>query len=182
MFSWQINPHIQLELLELQHAEDLFRLTDQNRTYLKQWLPWVDEVTKLEDTCDFIQKSQKQRLENNNFQAAIRVEKSIAGMIGHHKIDWQNSKTSLGYWLGKSYQGRGIMTKCCAAVVSHAFQQMCLHRVEIHCAANNKKSRGIPERLGFIEEAILREAMQLNGAFVDRVIYRMLASDWGLND
>ncbi len=178
MFTWQIDEHIQLELLEVRHAEALFRLTDQNRKYLKLWLPWVDSVQRLEDTINFIKKSQNQRIENNNFQAVIRVGENVAGMIGHHEIDWQNRNTSLGYWLGHSYQGRGIMTKCCAAVVEHAFQELNLHRVEIHCAADNHKSRGIPERLNFVEEAILKNGIRLNGQFKDCIVYRMLSDEW----
>ena len=178
MFDWQIDKNIRLELLETRHAEELFQLTDQNREHLAQWLPWVYSVQQSEDTVDFINQTQQQWVETQSFQAAILVDNNIAGTIGHHKIDWQNRKTSLGYWLGKSFQGHGIMTKCCSTVISHAFNKLDLHRLEIHCAADNKKSRGVPERLGFIQEAILKEAIQLNGKFKDRIIYRILSSEW----
>lgn len=178
MFDWQITDHIRLEQLEVRHAQELFQLTDQNREYLAQWLPWVDSVQQPDDTVDFIKQTQKQWVENQSFQAAILVDNNIAGTIGHHKIDWQNQKTSLGYWLGKSYQGRGIMTKCCSEVVRHAFNKLDLHRVEIHCAIDNKKSRAIPERLGFTKEGSQKEAIQLKGKFKDRIIYRALKSEW----
>lgn len=182
MFVWQIDKNIQLELLEPRHAEELFQLTDQNRKHLSQWLPWVESVQQPEDTVKFIDQSQQQWIENQSFQAAITVDNNIAGTIGHHKIDWQNQKTSLGYWLGTSYQGRGIMTKCCAAVVRHAFDELNLNRVEIHCAIDNRKSRAIPERLGFTKEAILKEAIQLNNKFKDRVVYHALSSEWNGNN
>lgn len=178
MFNWQIDDDIRLELLKARHAEELFKLTDQNREYLGQWLPWVDSVQQPEDTTQFIKQSQQQWIDNQGFQAAILVDNHIAGTIGHHKIDWQKRKTSLGYWLGKSYQGRGIMTTCFAAVIQHAFDELELHRVEIHCAVDNHKSRAIPTKLGFSEEAILKEAIQLNGIFKNRVIYSMLSSEW----
>ncbi|WP_441001024.1 GNAT family N-acetyltransferase [Fodinibius sp. SL11] len=178
MFTWQIDNRIRLELLEARHGKELFRLTEQNRKYLGQWLPWVESVQEPEDTAQFIKKSQQQWIENQSFQAVINAGDKVAGIVGHHKIDWQNQKTSLGYWLGKSYQGRGIMTKCCAAIVQHAFKVLDLHRVEIHCAIDNKKSRAIPERLGFIKEVIQKEAIQLNGTFKDLVVYRALSSEW----
>lgn len=178
MFNWQIDENLRLELLEVRHAKELFQLTDQNREYLAEWLPWVDSVQESKGTVHFIEQSKQQWVENQGFQAAIIVDDSIAGTIGHHNIDWQNQKTSLGYWLGKSYQGRGIMTKCCAEVVQHAFDELDLQRVEIHCAIDNIKSRAIPERLGFTKEAIQKEAIQLNNQFKDRVVYRMLSSEW----
>lgn len=182
MFARKIDENIQLELLKAHHAEELFLLTDNNRQYLAKWLPWVETVQKVEDTVQFIEQCQQQWVDNHSFQAAIIVDDSIAGTIGHHKIDWQNQKTSLGYWLGQPYQGQGIMTKCCRAVVRHSFEELDLHRVEIHCPFDNKKSRAIPERLGFTEEAIQKEAIQLNDEFKDRVVYRALSSEWNSNN
>lgn len=64
------------------------------------------------------------------------------------------------------------------AVVDYAFGRLGLHRVEIRCAADNHRSRAIPERLGFTQEGVLRESGYLNGRFVDMVVYGVLASEW----
>ncbi len=48
----------------------------------------------------------------------------------------------------------------------------------MRCAIKNKKSRKIPEKLGFREVGILRQAGWLHDHFVDDVIYGMLASEW----
>lgn len=178
MFDQKVDVNIRLELLDSSHTKELFQLTDKNREHLNQWLPWVHSVKQPEDTAQFIKESQQQWINNQGFQAAVMVNDHISGIIGHHKIDWQNQKTSLGYWLGKSYQGRGIITKCCATVVQHTFDNLELHRVEIHCASNNHKSRAIPERLGFIHEATLKDGIQINGEFKDRIVYRELSSEW----
>ena len=44
MFPFRLNDDILLELLDLRHADELFRLTDANRAHLRQWLPWVSAV------------------------------------------------------------------------------------------------------------------------------------------
>lgn len=178
MFSWEIDETISLELLESRYTEELFQLTDENRDFLGRWLPWVDAVHEPDDTAKFINESQQQWKDNLGFQAAILFEGRLAGVIGHHNIDWTNQKTSLGYWLGKSYQGQGIITKCCRSIVTHAFEELNLHRVEIHCAADNDRSRAVPERLGFREEATLRQAARLNEQFVDLVVYAALSDSW----
>jgi ribosomal-protein-serine acetyltransferase len=51
--------------------------------------------------------------------------------------------------------------------------------MEIHCAPDNKRSRAIPERLGFREEARLRETELIRGRYLDGIVYGMLEPEWG---
>ena len=98
--------------------------------------------------------------------------------MGFHKIDWLNRSTSIGYWLGESYQGKGLITKACSKVLEYSFGRMGLNRIEIRCATENLKSRAIPERLGFKDEGIIRDAEWLYDHYVDHIIYGMLESQW----
>ena len=70
------------------------------------------------------------------------------------------------------------MTTACRAYVDHAFTRLDVHRVEIRCAVENRRSRAIPERLGFRLEGTLRDAEWLYDHFVDSVVYGMLADEW----
>ncbi len=178
MTRFGIDGEAELRLLKEQHAEELFALMNLNREYLQQWLPWLGTHTSLEDTRDFIRGSLEQFANNNGFHLGIWFRGRLAGVIGYHKIDWINRATSIGYWLGASFQGRGLMTRACRTLVDYAFNGFGLNRVEIRCAVENKKSRAIPERLGFREEGIIRQAEWLYDRFVDHVIYGMLASEW----
>lgn len=164
--------------LELRDADELFALTDCNRQHLRQWLPWLDRVTRIGDTRDFIRTARQQALRNDGTQLAIRHNGRIAGIVGHHRIDWRNRLTSLGYWIDKDSQGRGLATAATRALVTHAFCDAGLNRVEIRCAPENHRSRAIPGRLGFREEGRLRDAEWLYDHFVDHVVYAMLAQDW----
>jgi ribosomal-protein-serine acetyltransferase len=44
---------------------------------------------------------------------------------------------------------QGIVTKSCRALLDYAFDELGLNRVEVRGATGNRKSRAIPERLGF---------------------------------
>lgn len=164
--------------LDLADADELFALTDSNRGYLRQWLPWLDSVRRLDDTRTFIRAAQAQAARNDGVQLALLVDGRIAGMVGHHHIDWRNRSTSLGYWIGESYQGRGLTTAACRALIDRAFDTARLHRIEIRCAAGNHRSRAIPVRLGLREEGLLRDAEWLYDHFVDHVVYATLAKEW----
>jgi ribosomal-protein-serine acetyltransferase len=178
MFYFKIDDKTELRLLELRHTEALFLLTDQNRFYLREWLPWVDGSLTLEDTEKFIRSSLEQFTQNYGFQAGIWFRGALAGVIGYHRINWANRNTSIGYWLGVPYQGKGLMKKACAAMIDYAFHELKLHRVEIRCATENKKSCAIPERLGFTREGVIRQAEWLYDHFVDHNVYGLLTSEW----
>ena len=55
---------------------------------------------------------------------------------------------------------------------------MGMHRVEIRAAPDNVRSRAIPERLGFSQEAVLRDAERFGDEYRDIILYAMLAPDW----
>lgn len=178
MFGHFINDDIQLRILEDRHSEELFRLTDVNRAYLREWMPWVDSTIGVEQSRGFIQSSLKQFAENQGFNLGVTYQGQLAGCIGVHQVDWGNRKASIGYWLGEEYQRKGIMTLSCRMVINHIFKEWELNRAEIRAAVLNKKSRAIAERLGFVNEGTIRQAEWLYDHYVDHVVYGMLREDW----
>lgn len=178
MFKNKLSDDIELRLLEIRDAEKLYGLVDKNREHLREWLPWVDSTNGVADTKEFISFTLKQFAENDGFQAGIWYQDELAGVIGYHSIDWANSRTSIGYWLGEDFQGKGIMTLACQEFVKYAFEELHINRVEINCATENRKSRAIPERLGFKTEGTIRQREWLNDHYVDHIVYGMLKSEW----
>jgi ribosomal-protein-serine acetyltransferase len=167
---------IHLRLFEEGDAEELHRLIEANRAYLARWLPWAASQTP-DDSLEFIRRTRSQLSENDGFQAAIVVGGRIAGVVGYHGVDWPNRATRIGYWLDAGQQGKGTMTAAVRVLVDHALSVWRLNRVEIRAAAENRRSRAIPERLGFREEGTLRQAELVDGRYLDTVVYAMLAAD-----
>ena len=178
MFRAIVREDVYLELLEERHAAEVFSLVNQDRKYLREWLPWVDATETVDDTVSFIKSALEQFASNKGFAAGIWCERQFCGVIGTHKLDLLNRKVEIGYWLGQSFQGRGIVTDACRAVVTHLFDNLDLHRVTIDCAAGNEKSCAVARRLGFIEEGVARQAHLLHGEFRDLRRFAMLKQDW----
>jgi ribosomal-protein-serine acetyltransferase len=168
-----------LRLLEESDADELFALIDANREHLGAWMPWVQHENEPADVLPFIRATRQQIADNDGLQTAI-VDPGgrIVGTVGVHNVDWLNRKTSIGYWLAASEQGRGTMTEAVRAYVNHAFTTWKLNRVMIQAAVENARSCAIPERLGFREEGILREVERIGDRVLDGVVYAMLAADW----
>lgn len=163
--------------LQSEDAAELHALVEANRAHLARWMPWAAEQDR-EGTERFLAEAEAQRARDDGFQARIAPEGEIVGVAGFHSVDWVNRNTSLGYWLAAGAQGRGTMTAVVSALLDHAFYEWELHRVEIHCAPENARSRAIPERLGFREEARLRETELVGGSYLDSVVYGLLEEEW----
>jgi ribosomal-protein-serine acetyltransferase len=172
-----ITDDVHLRLLEEADARPLHALIETNRARLARWLPWAAGQT-FDETLDFIRRTRSQVSENDGFQAAIVLDGDIVGMVGYPGVDWGNRSTRIGYWLDEAHQGRGIVTAAVRVLVDRALTVWQLNRVEIRAATENRRSRAIPERLGFREEGTLRRAEPVDGRYLDTVVYATLAADW----
>ena len=73
----------------------------------------------LEATLEFIRDSRKQLADNQGFQVAIVDAGRIVGVLGFHRVDWENRSASIGYWILESSHGRGIVTQAVRALTDH---------------------------------------------------------------
>ncbi len=177
IFHRNVDDRISIRTFEVGDAEPLFERVEECRSHLRQWLPWVDSVRSPADTRTFIERGLEQAAREDGFHAAMLEDGAILGAIGLHQIDRMHGHTSIGYWIGERFVGRGIVTRCCRALVEHAFVDLKLHRVEIRAAAENRRSRAIPERLGFREEGLMRDGEWLYDHYVDLVVYSLLEEE-----
>ncbi len=177
---FKVNDDIELRMLDQSYSKKLFSLIEGNRSYLRQWLPWLDKNKTIEDTYGFRKKSLENFEKDLGLSLWIFYKGVLAGVIAFNTLDWENHNASIGYWLSELYQGKGIMTESCRTLIDYAFKELQLNRMEIRCAEGNKKSRAIPERLGFKQEGILREGEWLYDHYVDLVVYGLLSSEWSI--
>jgi len=172
-----IAPGAVLRLFKASDAGELTEAIAANREHLARWLPWA-ESHGFEDSVEYLDRKRAQIEANDGFEGAILLDGRIVGGAGFHGVDWINRSSSIGYWLAADAVGLGLMSGAVAALLGHAFEVWELHRVIIEVVVDNARSRAIPERLGFREEAILREAKLIGGRYEDAVLYAMLASEW----
>ncbi|AOM84355.1 GNAT family N-acetyltransferase [Salisediminibacterium beveridgei] len=178
MFQATIDSDTYLALLEPRHAKDLYHIIDASRDHLGAWLAFPEKTTNIADSEAFIKSSLKRFAEDDGYWVGIWHQGQMAGSIGFLYMDQDARKTEIGYWLGSGFAGKGIATKAVTTMINHAFHNLNLNKVEINVATENKKSRAIPERLGFTQEGIIRHYEYLNGVYLDRVIYGLLQSEW----
>ncbi len=174
----QINDTLFLESNHLSHAEENYALINSNRAYLKQWLTWVDKIQTLNDSKNYILASIQKTEQQTDYGFVIKFNGNIIGRIGLHFIDANNKIGTIGYWISEDFQGKGIITHSCKALLQFGFMELNLNRIEIKCATLNVKSKAIPEKLHFKQEGIQRQAEFLNNQFMDLYVYSLLREEW----
>ncbi len=178
MFVQRLAGEAYLRLLDLQDAGEVFALTDASRDHLRRWLPWVDFTRTVADSEAFIASSLEQFARGLGFQAGIWRGGTLCGVAGMHPIDRANRQGSIGYWIGAAYEGQGLITLACQAVLDEAFTRYGLHRMELRAAAGNERSQAVARRLGFTREGVVRDAEWLYDHYVDHVVFGMLEEEW----
>ncbi|CDQ20494.1 ribosomal-protein-serine acetyltransferase [Halobacillus karajensis] len=178
MFEYKIDEELSLKMIDHQDAEELFDLSDRSRDHIRTWLPWINFTKEVEDTRNYIKMCLRRFAENDGLTVCILYHGKIAGVVDFHEMDKKNNVTSIGYWMGDEYKGRGLLTRACRVLCHYAFEELGMNRIEIRAASKNIKSRGVPERLGFKQEGVIRQAALLYDEYTDHVVYGILKEEW----
>lgn len=174
MFIRQVTPEIKVALSLPSYADEIFRLTDANRDFLREWLPWLDHTKSAKDTENFIREQLHRFARGESIHVTVFWGDTVAGVAGFNEIDTVNRIGYIGYWLGEEFNGRGIMTEVVTDLISIARDELGLQKVDIRCATGNHKSRAIPKRLGFTHEGTLRRAEKVYDEWFDHEVYALL--------
>lgn len=178
MFKYEVDDASFLSLLEIKDAERLFNLINKNRDHISEWLQFPSITISVDDSKTFIERTRLKFAKEEGYWLGIWHENDLVGSIGYLYMDQENKKTEIGYWLGKEYEGKGLVSKSIKVLMNYAFNELQLNKIEIGVATNNVKSRAIPEKLGFKNEGELRDYEYIHGRFIDRIIYGLKANEW----
>jgi len=159
-----------IRLIEYPDAQEIFNLVDANRSFLREWLPWVDFNTSLEDTKKFISSSLDDYSKNKSMVNVV-IQKGIVGLCAFVNFDSSIKAGYIGYWLAKDCQGYGYITEACKDLEYIGFNRLKLNKIEIHVAKDNQKSRAIALKLGYVETGVILDAEWLYDHYVDHIIY-----------
>ncbi len=168
---------LELRPLGLRDAPARLALVEAERARLRRWLPWPDSQRAVQDSRVYIQRMRAQAKRGVARAFGLWWKDRLVGVASFVWIDAVNRAAAIGYWLAASAQGRGLMTAAVAALVRHGFRGLGLNRIEIRAGVRNRRSRAIPQRLGFRHEGTLHQAERLADRFVDHAVYGLLAAD-----
>jgi len=113
--------------------------------------------------------------ENPKTILAICVDGKAVGSIGIILgKDVERITAELGYWLGKKYWGKGIMTQAIKQMTEYAFENFPIHKIFATPFDFNIGSQKVLQKAGFKREAILKQHAIKNGKIIDLHYYSLI--------
>ncbi len=173
-----VGPSIELRTYDQSISEELFSCIERNRTRLREWMPWLDLTTSVQQLSVFVQSSIDGYQTGACYRLAISIDGKVGGVISLEGIDPMHRIASIGYWLSSEHAGRGVMGQCVDTLLRYAFDELGLHCVELRAATENHRSRNVAARAGMHFDGILRQREWLYDHYVDHAVYSLLDSEY----
>lgn len=148
---------------------------DPRVTRYLSWQPHTDVAASralLADWCN-------NYTQDNYYHWAIVFDGKVIGGISVVRLDEINENAEIGYCIGASYWGQGIMTEAAHAVLDYLLEQVNCHRVVICHAPQNPASGRVAQKCGLVYEGTLRQACKTSlGEYLDLAVYSKIKKDF----
>jgi ribosomal-protein-serine acetyltransferase len=177
MFVLPVDDEIDLVLAEERHADEVADLITRNQERLARWEPWAEQRATAAALRTFIRSCLEGFAAGSQVQTYIRIDGRLVGSCGL-RISSYTRTGEVGYWLDEGHERRGVASRSVRALVTAAFRERRLVRVELRTAVHNVRSRALAERLGFAHEGVQRAAQTFSNRRVDMAVYAVLATEW----
>lgn len=84
---------------------------------------------------------------------------------------------TIGYWISAQRKREGLMREAIGGILSFAYGEVGLGRIEAGTLPENTASRRLLEKTGFKYEGVAQSYLQINGRWRDHVLYAALRDD-----
>ncbi|MEA2499458.1 MAG: ribosomal-protein-serine acetyltransferase [Actinomycetota bacterium] len=173
-----VTRRLSLEPTGFQHLNGLWSATEESLAELEPWMKWA-AIATFEQTSNFVQRAEKmwESTHADEWTFTIVLRGAPIGTVGLAGARQDFRRAELGYWLRSDLAGQGYMTEAASAAIAFAFDDLDLHRLELHAAEGNDASMRVAEKLGFQREGLARHAGFGGGSWQDMHIYGLLSTD-----
>ena len=112
------------------------------------------------------------------FAVTLQGFDTAIGIFQVRQLDPTFGSAEWGFALGSAFWGTGVFNDGAELVLEFAFETLGVHRLEARAAVQNGRGNGALQKLGAVQEAILRKSFQHKGGYLDQVLYTILDEDW----
>jgi RimJ/RimL family protein N-acetyltransferase len=109
------------------------------------------------------------------------VDRASGQCVGEVVLnDWNQGNRSCGFRtiLGARGRDRGLGTESVRLIVGYAFEKLVLHRISLEVYSFNPRARRVYDKVGFVAEGVLRDALRWGDQWIDATVMSILAPEW----
>jgi len=128
----------------------------------------------------FIAWAQRQRRAGSYacFAVTLVNDDTAIGIFQLRELEPGFGTAEWGFAVGSPYWGTGIFQDGAELLVSFAFEQVGVHRLEARAAVRNGRGNGALRKIGAVQEGLLRRSFLKNGEYLDQTLWTILDEDW----
>jgi RimJ/RimL family protein N-acetyltransferase len=174
-------PRLELRPFRRRDLDPLVEAVADSWQDLAKWLPWAHAHYGRSEAMRFIKDSAAAWSEGRAFDLSIRALDEPDHHLGNISV-WPVSRRErsgeVGYWVRTDATGTGIATEASARVLAVGFEELGLHRITLRIAVGNRASERVAEKLGFVQEGLLRKEVLVHGTWLDHTLWAMLEEEY----
>jgi RimJ/RimL family protein N-acetyltransferase len=109
------------------------------------------------------------------------VDQASGEAVGEAVLnEWDpgNRSCSFRIVLGPRGRDRGLGTESARMIVGYGFEQLRMHRIALEVHSHNPRARRVYEKVGFVAEGVLRDALRWDSEWIDATVMSILAPEW----
>ena len=128
----------------------------------------------------FIAWTARQREEGKSlaFGVCLKDTDTVIGLFQVRSLTSGFDIAEWGFALGSDYWGTGIFADGAHLVLDFAFDVVGVRRLEAKAAVRNGRGNGALQKLGAVQEAVLRRSFLRNGVYMDQAYWTIFAAAW----
>ena len=111
------------------------------------------------------------------FAVTLRGFDTAIGIFQIRELQPGFGTAEWGFAIGSPFWGTGVFQEGAELVLDFAFDTIGVHRLEARAAVLNGRGNGALQKVGAVQECVLRKSFLRNGQYLDQVLYAILDSD-----
>jgi ribosomal-protein-alanine N-acetyltransferase len=164
---------IRIEAPSMRRAREFLDAVRASRSFHR---PWTRPPSTPEQLGAYVLRTRKP---THAGHWVCTEDRSLAGVININEIvRGAFCSGYLGYYALAPHEGSGHMTAGLRHVISLAFRDYGLHRLEANIQPENARSISLVKRLGFRREGFSAKYLKIGGRWRDHERWALLADEW----
>ena len=172
------NEIVRLRLLITDDLHDFNHISNESSI----WEYFTSDLHNEENIKNWIAEALDQYEAKSRYPFTIIDKRSNrkVGSTSFGNISIRDQRIEIGWtWLGKDFQGSGINKHCKFLLLQYAFESLSFERVEFKTDVLNLQARKSLEKIGAVEEGILRShTLMTHNRRRNTIYYSILKNEW----
>src|SRR3989441_7051511 len=112
------------------------------------------------------------------FAVTLRGFDTAIGIFQVRETESAFRMAEWGFAIGSTFWGTGVFQESAELVLEFAFNTVGVERLEARAAVLNGRGNGALQKIGAVQDCVLRKSLLRNGQYLDQVLYAVVDIDW----